>query len=122
MILVLALSGFGSGCCGGILLIDHWRVLGLVGSWIWGPAHGPLHLLVDSAAALGFRWCPDGFCWSRPGLPRLPMVDGPFQHFKDAVLDAWRDLNSADLCRRKGFRGGPLLDFGVLCSYVSLLM
>ena len=39
------------------------------------------------------------------------MVGGPVQHFKDAVLDAWRDLNSADLCRRKVFRGGPLLDF-----------
>ena len=25
--------------------------------------------------------------------------------------NAWRDLNSADLCRRKGFLGGPLLDF-----------
>ena len=75
------------------------------------PGHGPIHLLVDSAATLGFRWCPEGFCWSRLGLPRLPMIDGPLQHFKDAVLNAWRDLTSADLCRRKGFRGGPLLDF-----------
>ena len=39
------------------------------------------------------------------------MVDGPFQHFKSAVFDACRDLNSASLCKRKGFRGGPLLDF-----------
>ena len=30
---------------------------------------------------------------------------------KLSILGAWRDLNSADLCRRKGFRGGPLLDF-----------
>ena len=41
------------------------------------------------------------------------MVDGPVQHFRVAVLDAWRDLNSADLCRQKGVRGGPLLDFRV---------
>ena len=27
----------------------------------------------------------------------------PYQHFKDSIL--------SDLCRRKGFRGGPLLDF-----------
>ena len=73
--------------------------------------HGPLHLLFDSAATLGFQWCPAGFCWSRPGLPRLPMVDGPFQHFQAAILDACRDMNSASLCRREGFRGGPLLDF-----------
>ena len=75
------------------------------------PGHGPLHLLVDSAAGLGFRWCPEGYCWSRPGLPRLPMIGGPYQHFHTAILDACRDQNSACLCRRKGFRGGPLLDF-----------
>ena len=34
----------------------------------------------------------------------------PFQHFKAAILDAWRDKVSVDLCGRKGFRGGPLLD------------
>ena len=38
------------------------------------------------------------------------MVEGPYQHFKDSFLSAWRDFNSADLCRR-GFRGGALLDF-----------
>ena len=34
---------------------------------------------------------------------------GPFQHFKVAIFDAWRDKVAA-LCGRKGFRGGPLLD------------
>ena len=67
--------------------------------------------LVDSAASLGFQWCLGGFCWDRPGLTQLPMVEGPYQHFKDSILSARRDSNSADLCRRKGFRGGPLLDF-----------
>ena len=35
---------------------------------------------------------------------------GPVQHFKAAILDAWRDKVSVDLCGRKGFRGVPLLD------------
>ena len=35
---------------------------------------------------------------------------GPIQHFRAAVLDAWRNKVTSDLCKRKGFRGGPLLD------------
>ena len=34
----------------------------------------------------------------------------PFQHFRAAILGAWRDTVSADLCARKGFRGCPSLD------------
>ena len=75
------------------------------------PGHGPVHLLVESASSLGFQWCLGGFCWDRPGLPQLPMVEGPYQHFQDSILGVLRDLNAADLCRRQGFRGGPLLDF-----------
>ena len=96
------------------------RLLGLVGDG--APGHGPVHLLVDSAASLGFQWCLDGFCWNRPGLPLLPMVEGPYPHFKDSILGAWRDFNSADLCRRKGFQGGPLLDFRDPCSSLTLPM
>ena len=33
-----------------------------------------------------------------------------FQHFRSAILDAWRNRVALDLCRRQGFRGGPLLD------------
>ena len=47
---------------------------------------------------------------SRPGLPLLSNLAGPLQHFKAAILDAWRNKVAADLCGRKGFRGGPLLD------------
>ena len=32
------------------------------------------------------------------------------QHFRSAILDAWRNKVAVDLCGRKGFRGGPLLD------------
>ena len=81
------------------------RLLDLVSGG--APGHGPLHLLVRSAAEIGFRWCSDGLCWDRPGLPRLPFVDGPFQHFNSAIADAWRSSGAADHCNRKGIRGGP---------------
>ena len=35
---------------------------------------------------------------------------GPLQHFKAAILEAWRDKVSVDLCGRRAFGGGPLLD------------
>ena len=43
-------------------------------------------------------------------LPVLSNLAGPIQHFRVAVLNAWKDKVSADLCARKGFWGGPLLD------------
>ena len=74
------------------------------------PGHGPIHLLSASAAEIGFRWDPLALAWSRPGLPFLSNLVGPVQHFKAAILDAWRSKVSVDLCGRQGFRGGPLLD------------
>ena len=75
-----------------------------------GPGHGPLHLLSASAAEIGFRWDPLAPAWSRHGLPLLSNLAGPVQQFLAALLDAWRNKIAADLCRRHGFRGGPLLD------------
>ena len=63
-----------------------------------------------SAAEIGFRWDPLALAWSRPGLPLHSNLAGPVQHIKAAILDAWRNKVSVDLCGRKGFRGGPLLD------------
>ena len=74
------------------------------------PGHGPIHLLSDSAAEIGFQWNPVALAWTRPGLPMLDNLAGPIQHFRSAVLDAWRNKVAVDLCGRKGFRGGPLLD------------
>ena len=85
-----------------------YRLLAMVGEGC--PGHGPVHLLSASAAEIGFRWDPDALAWSRPGSPLLSHVAGPIQHFKSALLDAWRNKVAADLCGRKGFRGGPLLD------------
>ena len=85
-----------------------YRILGMVGEGC--PGHGPLHLLSASAAEIVFFWDPGILAWVRPGLPLLSNLAGPFQHFKAAILEAWRDKVSVDLCGRKGFRGGPLLD------------
>ena len=74
------------------------------------PGHGPVHLLLQSAAVIGFRWDPLELAWDRPGLPLLSNLSGPLQHFRAAILGAWRDKVAADLCARKGFRGGPSLD------------
>ena len=49
--------------------------------------------------------------WERPGLPVLGNLAGPVQHFRAAVLDAWRNKVSTDLCAVKGFRECPFLIF-----------
>ena len=72
--------------------------------------HGPAHLLVESAAEIGFVCSPDLVGWVRDGLPVLSILAGPTQHFRSAVLEGWRSKVSADLCAGKGFRGGPWLD------------
>ena len=59
---------------------------------------------------LAFRWDPLALAWVQPGLPLLSNLAGPIQHYRTAILDAWRNEVAADLCGRKGFRGGPLLD------------
>ena len=72
-----------------------------------GPGHGPMHLLVESSGVLGFTWDTLNFGWTRPGLPMLHQLAGPYQHFKAATWEAWRAKVSFDYCRRQGFRGGP---------------
>ena len=72
--------------------------------------YGPAQLLIESAVEIGFSWCSHVPGWNRPGLPVLSMVAGPIQHFRAAVLGAWRHKISVDLCSRKGFRGGPFSD------------
>ena len=77
------------------------------------PGHGPVHLLSASAAEIGFRWGLVALAWSRHGLPLLSNLAGTVQHFRAAVLDAWRGRVAAGLCGRAGVRGGPLLDIHV---------
>ena len=84
------------------------KLLGLVAAG--KPGFGPIHLLVGKANALGFIWDPLNSGWIRPGLPLLHQLAGPYQHFKAAIWEAWQAKVSFDLCRRQGFRGGPMLD------------
>ena len=74
------------------------------------PGHGPVHLLSASAVGIGFRCDLVALAWSRPGLLLLGNLVGPVQHFRAAIFDAWRNKVAANLCGRRGFRGGPLLD------------
>ena len=87
--------------------IDIWRSCRFIAGC---PGHGPAHLLVESAAEIGFLWSPDLVGWVLEGLPDLRNLAGPIQHFRAAVLEGWRGKVSADLCGRKGFRGGLWLD------------
>ena len=52
--------------------------------------HGPVHLLLISAAELGFAWDGAEKGWVRVTLPPLRMMAGPVQYFRSAILDAWR--------------------------------
>ena len=71
--------------------------------------------MVVSATDVGFQWDPHMIGWVRPLLLVLSDLAGPIQHFKSAILNAWRDTVTADLCAREGFRVGPLLDIaGIL--------
>ena len=78
----------------------------------WGgcPGHGPVHALVTSARCIGFSWDSLMTRWYRPGLPGLSNLAGLDQHFRSAIIDAWRNKVTVDSCARRGSRGGPLLD------------
>ena len=112
--LLFVLFGFVLGNCVGIWLFGLRRFLGFIGCsrlLLKGPlVMGLRILLLESAAEIGFFWCSRFPGWDRPGLPVLSMVDGPIQHFRAAILDAWRHKVSMGFCARKGFRGGPFLD------------
>ena len=69
-----------------------YRLLDMVGEGC--PGHGLIHLLSASAAEIGFQWDPLALAWIRPGLPLLSNLAGPIQHFKAALLDAWRNKGS----------------------------
>ena len=83
------------------------KSLGSFECWILSPGgaqgHDPIHLLLISAAELGFAWDGDEKGWVRVSLPPLRMMSGPVQHFRSAILDAWRFQVFARLSERKGF-------------------
>ena len=67
--------------------------------------HGPIHLLLISAAELGFAWDGAEKGWVRVSLPPLRMMAGPVQHFRSAILDAWRFQVFARLSEKERFFG-----------------
>ena len=75
------------------------------------PGHGPVHLLLISAAELGFAWDGDERGWVRPSLPPSGMLTGPIQHLLYSILDAWRFRVFAKLAEREGFRCVHFADF-----------
>ena len=50
--------------------------------------HGPVHLLLISAADFGFAWDGSEHGWVRVSLPPSRMMTGLIQHFRSAILEA----------------------------------
>ena len=48
--------------------------------------HGPVYLLCQSAAELGWSWSLVEQGWLRPDLPLLRLLPGPWQHVRDSVM------------------------------------
>ena len=73
-----------------------------------GPeGHGPVHLLLVSAAEQGFAW--DGVEQGRLPFSRLGCFLGLSNIFR-AIFQAWQIKVSAQLEERKGVRGAQFLD------------
>ena len=70
-----------------------------------------VHLLLISAAEVGFAWDGEEKGWARVSLPPLSMMTGPIQHFYSSILDAWRFGIFAKLSERKGLLGAEFVDF-----------
>ena len=79
------------------------RMLDLISRRTQG--HGPIHLLLISAAELGFVWDGAEKGWVRVSLPPLRMMTGPVQHFRSAIVEAWRFHVFAKFSERQGFLG-----------------
>ena len=84
------------------------RMLDLISGGAQG--HGPVHLLLISAAEIGFAWDGDEKGWVRVSLPPLRMMVGPIQHFRTAILEAWHFHVFSKLSERKGFWGVEFAD------------
>ena len=88
----------------------NFRMLDLISGGVQG--HGPVHLLLISAAELGFAQNGAERGWVRVSLPPLRMMTGPVQDFYSAILDAWRfSVFLPSYLRGRGFLGAEYADF-----------
>ncbi len=71
---------------------------------------GPVSLLVQSAQSFGWVWDPEEEAFNRPGLPLLPILAAPLQHYQAAVKDAARTLVLARLPCRSDYLGADTVD------------
>ena len=86
------------------------------------PGHGPMHALVVSARRIGFQWDSLTTRWDWPGLPGLSNLAGPIQHFKSAILDAWRVRLLLICVLGEAFGVAPCLIFLVpICFLIPLM-
>ena len=69
--------------------------------------HGPAHLLVESAAEVGFEWDPCVLGWERPGLPVLSNLAGSIQHFRTAGFGSLEEKGFRGPVYKEGLSGDP---------------
>ena len=103
------------------------RMLDLISRGAQG--HGPVHILLISAAELGFAWDGEEKGWVGVSVPLLRMMSGPVPHFCSSIWDAWRYGIFAKLSERKGFfffwaeyvdfKGSSLTRFGRPCGHAA---
>ena len=114
------------GKCVGIWVRESPEGVSLVGYGLcWHTCYGPVHLLVASALKMGVAWDSAEEGRLRPSLLPLGILAGSLQHYRAAILDAWRHRASSQLCARVSFQCGPLPDIlgtvllsSILCGRV----
>ena len=87
------------------------RMLDLIAHGAAG--HGPVHLLLISAAEIGFAWDGEQQGWIRAALPPRKMLTGPIQHCQGAIFEAWQLKVSPQLAEIER-------SFGVLTFWTSV--
>ena len=93
-----------------------YRMLDLVARGAGG--HGPVHLLLASAAEIGFAWDGREQGWLKVALHPLRMLAG-LVHFRSAVLRAWQLTVTTQLAQRKGFWCSVRLYQRLFTTYLS---
>ena len=103
---LFALSGVGFACFGDIWPLGPPKSVGFIVFWKWLVMVVLVMVVFTIFLVVLMRLVFGGILLFLLGLG----LAGPIQHFRSAILDAWRNEVAADLCGRKGFRGGPLFD------------